>query len=81
MVPGIDEGDIVSIFKLDKRLDVKSARYELESWFPYLQVLSIVKLLNGHEASRQFVQQGMNFYVMHESVFELACQMSSGLEN
>ena len=39
----MDEGDIVSIFKLDKRLDVKSARYELESWFPYLQVLSIIR--------------------------------------
>lgn len=81
MVPGIDEGDIVCTFKLDKRLDVKSARYELESWAPYLQVLSLLKLLNGYEASKQVIEHGMNFYVMHESVFELACQMSSKIEN
>ncbi len=76
MSSGVDEGDIILGYRIGKTLDIKSARYELESHWPYLQVLALINYLNDGEVEKQRFDSGIQFYVMHQSVFDCALRLS-----
>ena len=77
MSSGVDQGEMLLTHKLSKKLDIKSARYELESLAPYLQVMALVRYMNEGKSFSQEITEGIHHYVMHPFLFDLAYKNST----
>ena len=77
MTPGIDEGNILLGYRISKKLDVRSARYELESHWPYLLITALSNHVNFTESEPQLTSRGKHFYVLHETLFDYALELST----
>lgn len=81
MTEGIDEGEILYGYRVEKKLNVISARMELESYAPYLQIKSLIDHINGKIFSeQQSVFNGRSYYVMHPWLFNKAVEISRNNE-
>jgi methionyl-tRNA formyltransferase len=81
MSEGIDEGKILYGYRLNKDLDILSARYDMESIGPYLQVSSLIDHINRDNLEvEQSINDGKNYYVMHPWVFSKAKEKSNTLK-
>jgi methionyl-tRNA formyltransferase len=75
----VDEGRIVIAHRLEKSMDILSARWTLESLAPYMIVLGLLSLINSKvEPAEQKKTDGKNHYVLHPALFEIARELSSG---
>lgn len=77
MTSSIDEGDILLGYKMNKKLDVRSARYELESQWPYLLINALSRHVNSTESETQQKMHGKHFYVLHKTLFDYALELSA----
>jgi methionyl-tRNA formyltransferase len=74
----IDEGEIIYGYRVENEMDVISMRYEFESYFPYLQVKSLLgHATNTFSGIKQTKQQGVHYYVMHPWLFNKSIELSS----
>ncbi|MBO2556087.1 formyltransferase family protein [Shewanella algae] len=77
MSKGVDQGKMLLTHCLTQELDIKSARYEIESYAPYLQVIALIQFLNDGISFTQKITQGKHFFVMHPSLYDLALKRTS----
>jgi methionyl-tRNA formyltransferase len=70
MSKDVDMGDMLYGYRMERNLGALSARMEIESFFPYLQVYSLVQHLSGKvQVETQKNDDGVNYYVMHHWMF------------
>lgn len=76
MTAGIDEGEILLSYKGRDGTDIKSLRYEFESYSPYLLVEALAKHLATNSALKQKFEDGLRYYVLSPSLYRKAYTIS-----
>ena len=76
MSTGIDEGEILLSYKGRYSADIKSLRYEFESYSPYLLVEALAKHLATSSALGQKFEDGLRYYVLSPSLYRKAYTIS-----